>query len=113
MKRLFLLACIFLLLGFQACDKNEEEIEYPFWFQRKIELIASNPATCKHYNIMIARYNGSNYYIIQSDISSCMYCDIYDKSGVKPIWIENIGTEDTWTHFLANMKIMKSQTACK
>ena len=35
MKKLFLFACIFLLLGIMACDRNEEEIEYPAWFQQK------------------------------------------------------------------------------
>ena len=108
MKTHLIFTVIFLLLGVMACDKNEEEIKYPVWFQQKIELIASNQATCKLYNIMIAKYNGSNYYIIQSDISSCMYCDIYDESGVKPVWNEN-----TWTDFSTNMKIIKSQTACK
>lgn len=108
MKKLFQFVCIFLLLGVLACEKKDEQIEFPIWFQQKIELIATNPETCKLYNIMIAEYNGSNYYIIQSDISSCMYCDIYDESGVKPDWNEN-----TWTDFRTKIKIIKSQTACK
>jgi len=108
MKRLLIITVIVLLIGVHACDKKDEQIEFPIWLQQKIELIAANPETCKLYNIMIAEYNGSNYYIIQSAISSCIYCDIYDESGVKPVWIEN-----AWTDFSTNMKIIKSQTVCQ
>ncbi|HNX56118.1 MAG TPA: hypothetical protein PKO30_11080 [Prolixibacteraceae bacterium] len=108
MKRLFLFAGLFLF-GFLSCEKNGENnlSDLPIWLKNKVELMGISSEACKLTNIIIAKYNGKNFYIIQSDISSCMYCDIYDESGIKPTWDEN-----TWTDFRNNLKIIKTQTAC-
>ena len=57
---------------------------------------------------MTIDYKSSKFYVIQPAILSCMYCDIFDEYGTKPTWDEN-----TWVDFRKNLKIIKTQTACK
>ena len=110
MKRLILLASIFILLGVFSCDKKEINNldSLPEWLKQKIEQQALDQNLCKFNQIMTIDYNSSKFYVIQPAISSCMYCEIFDEYGTKPIWDEN-----TWMDFRKNLKIIKTQTACK
>jgi hypothetical protein len=107
MKRFFHFACIFLLLGISACDKNEEEIEYPVWLKQKVQTMALSSELCELNIVMTIEYNNKRYYNIQMAYSSCMYCEIYDESGSK----KTIG-ETEWNDFVNNLKIIKSESTC-
>lgn len=111
MKQLFLFAGIFILLGVLSCDKKDEYNNLsvlPIWLQQKVESYTANTEMCKFTNIMIAEYQGVKYYIIQPSYSSCMYCDVYDEFGNIPDW-----NRTTLIDFRENLKIIKTQTACK
>jgi len=107
MNRLFLIACIFLLLGAMACDKNEEEIEYPIWLKQKVQAMALSSELCDLNIVMTIEYKNKRYYNIQTAHSSCMYCEIYDESGSKKTI-----DESEWNDFVNNLKIIKSESTC-
>jgi hypothetical protein len=110
MRRLILFTGIFLLLSFLSCDKKEinDLDSLPEWLNQKIEQQALDQNLCEFNQIMTKDYNSSKFYVIQPAISSCMYCEVFDEYGTKPTWDEN-----TWTDFRKNLKIIKTQTACK
>jgi len=107
MKKLFLFAGIFLLLIAVACDKNEEEIQYPIWLKQKVQTMALSEELCELSTVMTIEYNRKRYFNIQMVYSSCMYCELYDESGAKKTL-----SETEWADFINNLKIIKSESTC-
>jgi hypothetical protein len=107
MKTLIIFTFIFLLLGVLACNKNEEEIEYPLWLKQKVQTMALSKELCELSTVMTIEYNHKRYYNIQMAYSSCVYCELYDESGAKKTL-----SETEWADFINNLKIIKSESTC-
>jgi len=110
MKRLFLFASIFLILGILSCDKNNEETnpdQFPGWLQAKITELTSEFDLCEITDVTIIEYNGKIYYHVYCGIWSCMYCHLFDEQGNRPNW-----ESSEWNDFFANKKEIKTVPAC-
>lgn len=109
MRRLTLFCVIIILLGLFACDKKDSlyNAALPNWLDQKIGQMELDQDMCKLTNIITISFNSQLYYVIQTAVSSCMYCDIYDEHGIKPQWDDN-----TYVEFHKNCKILKTQNAC-
>lgn len=88
MKRLFIFACIFLLIGLLSCDKKKEKEEFtlseglPSWAKQKVEeLSAKKGEPCKNVWVLIYEAKGKQYYNIDFAYSSCSNCNLFDDKG--------------------------------
>lgn len=85
MKRLFLIACLFLLFGVFSCHKKEETITpggLPAWVKQKAEeLSAKKGDSCKFVDVLIYESQGKKYYNIDFGYSSCSNCNLFDEKG--------------------------------
>jgi len=111
MNRLFLIACIFLLLGVLACDKKDEDIsteQLPEWLQAKITELVPDQKSCWITDVTIIEYKGERYYHVYCGLWSCMYCQLFDEKGNRPAWETN-----QWNDFFAKKKEIKVVPACQ
>ena len=85
MKRLFLFACIVLLIGMLSCNQTEESPasgDFPAWVSNKVqELSAKSGESCDYIWVMVYEVQGKRYYNIDFAYSSCSNCNLYDKYG--------------------------------
>ena len=111
MKRLILFAGILVLLSLSACKKDKEATvndQFPEWLQLKIDELIPDQNLCKITTITTIEFNGKKYYHIYCGIWSCMYCQLFDENGNRPVWEENV-----WNDFFANQKVIKEIPACQ
>lgn len=110
MKRIILLAGIFILLGVFSCDKKEEITgpdDFPVWLQLKIAELVPEQNLCEITSVTIFEYNGKKYYHVYCGIWSCRYCQLFDEQGNRPDWESNV-----WNDFFARKKDIQTVPAC-
>jgi hypothetical protein len=110
MKRLVYLLSIFLLLFNSACKKEETKVpdQFPEWLQQKIGELTPDQKMCEITTVTIIEYNGKIYYHVYCGLWSCMYCQLFDEHGNRPVW-----DEKGWNDFFANQKFIKEVPACQ
>ena len=111
MKRLAFFTTIMLLIGLLSCNKKEEtpvSKDFPEWLQLKITELVPEQNLCAITDVTIIEYNGKRYYHVYCGIWSCMYCQLFDEQGNRPVW-DSTGWED----FFANKKEIQTVPACK
>jgi hypothetical protein len=85
MKKIaFLFLLSFLVI---SCEKEGKLPPNPVWLNTMISQLENSQVP----GIVIYAYkwNDNYYYYVSNPISSCMYCDIYDYSGVKVTWTDD------------------------
>ena len=111
MKRVFLIACIFLLLGILSCNKKDEitpPSQFPEWLDLKITELTSEFDLCEYTDVTYIEYKGKLYYHISNGAWSCRYCHVFDENGNRPTW-----EASDWEDFSANKKEIKIVPACE
>lgn len=86
MKRVkILLLLVFALTIASSCEKEDVDIDGPKWLEQKIADLSSNK---DHFGSTVYSHvwKGNVFYHIQIPISSCAYCEVYDKNGNKLDW---------------------------
>jgi len=84
MKRVqILLLIVFALTIASSCEK--EDVDGPKWLEQKIADLSSNES---HVGSTVYSHvwKSDVYYHIEIPISSCAYCEVYDKKGNKLDW---------------------------
>lgn len=110
MKQFFLFACIFLLLGVLACDKKNEDIstdQLPEWLQAKVTEVNSEFNHCESIFVEVINFEGKTYYNIRCILWNCIYCQLFDGQGNRPVW-----NSTEWNDFLAKQKVVETVPAC-
>jgi len=105
MPRPILVSAFLISLLLAGCDagSTSEPFDYgrdtPAWLKAKIDSIAAIP---DHFGITVYRYewSGEFVYHVESLVSSCAYCELYDQDGVKLQFTD----EETFQDFLENKK---------
>jgi hypothetical protein len=96
------IAFVFLLsLLVMSCEKDEKLPPNPEWLNTMISQLENSPLP--GISIYAYKWKENFYYWVSNPISSCMFCELYDYSGVKPSW-----TEDEFTDFVNNGKLIKA-----
>ncbi|HLN21075.1 MAG TPA: hypothetical protein VK213_08305 [Bacteroidales bacterium] len=93
---LILFSCLVI-----SCEKDEKLPPNPEWLNTLISSLESSQVP----GIVIYAYkwNEEYYYQVSNPISSCIYCEMYDYSGVKVNW-----TDAEFNDFLSNGKRIKA-----
>ena len=111
MRRLILLLYFSALFGFLSCDKKEiveSPEQFPVWLQEKISELVTPSNICNITDVTIIQYNGKKYYHIYAGLWSCMYCELFDEQGNRPVW-DGKG----WGDFYTKKKDIQTVPACK
>ena len=110
MKRLLYFLSLLLILTLPCCKKDaiSGPEEFPGWLQIKIAELVTPLGICNITDVTIIEYNGKKYYHIYAGLWSCMYCQLFDEDGNRPVW-------DTkgWEDFHAKKKDIQTVPACK
>ena len=96
------LAFIFLLSFFViSCEKEEKVPPNPEWLNTMIAQFENSQLP----GIVIYAYkwNQEYYYYVSNPISSCVYCEVYDYSGIKITF-----NDDEFQDFITNAKRIKT-----
>ena len=109
MRRFATILLIIFLLGTDSCKKDENSTpdQFPEWLQAKITELTSEFNLCKITDVTIIEYKGQKYYHVYCGVWSCMYCQLFDEQGNRPVWESN-----EWNDFLTNKKVIKTLPAC-
>jgi len=93
----------FLFIAFLSCQNSVESFNYekdtPQWLKVKIDSLAVNP---DYFGTKVYRYewNSKFTYYIMIPISSCAYCEVYDKNGIKIQFVN----DEMFSDFIKNKK---------
>ena len=95
MLSVFLIACA----AEDAVAPFDYERDTPAWLKAKIELISESPSS---FGATVYRYEwrGCSVYHIEISLSSCAYCELYDRDGTRLRFPDSATFED----FLANKR---------
>jgi hypothetical protein len=109
MNRFSTILLIVFLLGIDSCKKDGTSApdQFPEWLQTKITELTSEFNLCKFTDITIIEYKGQKYYHVYCGAWSCMYCQLFDEQGNRPVWESN-----EWNDFSTNKKVIKTLPAC-
>ena len=110
MKRLIFYLNLLIILLILSCNKEEtnNSDQLPEWLQAKIAELVSDQNLCKITDVKVIEYKEKRYYHLYCGIWSCMYCQLFDQQGNRPVW------ETTeWNDFFANKKEIKVVLACQ
>ncbi len=83
MKKYILI--ILIIVTIFACKKEDNNIALPNWMQEMTDTLETNDY---YWGSKIYRHdwNSKYYYHLEIPISSCAYCNIYDKNGESIDW---------------------------
>jgi hypothetical protein len=110
MKRIILIAGIFILFSVLSCDKNVEITgpdKFPEWLKLKIAELIQDQHLCEITDVTIIEYNGKRYYHIYAGLWSCVYCQLFDEQGNRPVW-----EGKDWDDFFIRKKDIQKVQAC-
>jgi len=110
MKHLFLIVCLLLLVSISSCtkEKSDNPEQLPEWIQAKVTEVISEFNLCESTNVEIINFEGKTYYNISCAIWNCIYCQLFDEQGNRPVW-----NSTEWNDFFANNKEIKVVPACQ
>jgi hypothetical protein len=108
-NRFYVILLFVFLLGMDSCKKEEDSNpdQFPGWLQAKITELTSEFNLCQYTDVTFIEYKGQKYYHVYCGVWSCMYCQLFDEQGNRPVW-----ETSEWNDFFANKKEIKTVPAC-